>query len=89
MVGVVWTHVQRTEAWTNHMMAKYQTSGQKQSLGVLQLCETIASRFVGSPMGKAFGYYFAENFEKLFNKLKDTMKKFLAFPLTILYKEVL
>jgi len=71
------------------MMAKYQTSGQKQSLGVLQLCETIASRFVGSPMGTAFGYYFAENFEKLFNKLKDTMKKFLAFPLTILYKEVL
>lgn len=60
------------------MMVKFQDKNQ--SLGVLQLLETTASRSVGSPMGKALGYYFAENFVKLFDKIKDIMKKISGFP---------
>lgn len=78
LVGVGRTDVQRsglTKWWCNNIH-----KDKNQSLGVLQLLETTASRSVSSPLEKAFGYYFAENFVKLFDKVKDTMKKISGFP---------
>lgn len=59
---------QKTETQTGQVMAKYQISGRKQSLGFAHLCKVVANRSVNIPIDKDFGYCFVKNFEN-FDKL--------------------
>lgn len=80
-------NVQKTKTQMGQVTAKYRTPGQKQSLGFVSFCKTVANRSVNNPLGKDFDYHFVKNFENFFGKLSDTLKKCLAFSLTILHKK--
>lgn len=61
-------NVQRTVNQTDQVLAKYPTSGQKQSLEFLQHCTIVTSTSISRPAGKHFDDCLVKNFEKFFDK---------------------